>query len=193
MFNYLIYLQNKRYFVIQKITHQILYKSLFLIDMQKATKTILSATGILVFVLMSFSLQQTSGTVKLVNHQKKTVPFKTNKAKIEWVNGFVNIALLSTDGQIIQINQIPEGLLKNTTLRSSKINLLLISGDKPYKPLSTHRPLFEITCKKATAGQPISISAQGKLYNNKAWYLVDVKVSGVLPTQQFKSTQKNSN
>lgn len=160
--------------------------------MQKTKKLLLIPVGVLMIFIMSFSLQQADNYVKLTNHQRKKVPFIISKTKIEWVNGYVNLSALSTTGEIVQINQIPESALKTSTFRSSKINLLLISNNKPYKPIGSHRPLVEITCKKAQPGEPISVVAQGKIYHQKAWYLVDVKLSGTLPKQQFKSTLKSN-
>jgi hypothetical protein len=144
-------------------------------------------------LLMSFSLQQSSGVVKLMNHQKKTIPFKVSKTHIEWVNGFVNLAFTSTDGRMIQVNQIWEKALTDTAFRSSQVKLILIDGEQPFKSAPSQRNLIEITCKKGAKGEPITINAQGKVYRNKAWYNINLTFKGKLPQPKLISTNKMSN
>ncbi len=183
--------QNNSYFGIQKIRFKIFHKSLFLIDMRISFKVALPLISAL--LLMSFSLQQSSGVVKLMNHQKKSVPFKVSKTHIEWVNGFINLAFTSTDGRMIQVNQIWEKALKDTSFRSSQVKLILMDGDQPFKSVPSQRNLIEITCKKGKKGEPITINAQGKVYRNKAWYNLNVTFKGKLPEHREVSTQKMTN
>lgn len=183
--------QNNSYFGIQKIRFKIFYKSLFLIDMRIPFKVALPLIGAL--LLMSFSLQQSSGVVKLMNHQKQPVSFKVSKTHIEWVNGFINLAFTSTDGRMIQVNQIWEKALSDTSFRSSQVKLLLLDGEQPFKSVPSQRNLIEITCKKGKKGEPITINAQGKVYRNNAWYAVNVTFKGVLPAAKLISNNKMSN
>lgn len=143
---------------------------------------------LLAFGLMSF-VHQTANSVKMQNHNKQNLAFKIKKVNIEWVNGKVNLATVSTNNKIIQLNNLTEVMLKDTTFRHKGIDLIFMDGQKAFKSVVRFKPLVEVTCAGPKAGNTISLNVQGKVYYQKAWYNINMQVSQKLPAQKFISTQ----
>jgi hypothetical protein len=146
---------------------------------------------VLLIIFLSAFTNSNKGSVKLVNHQKKIVPFKIKSQKIEWVNNVINIALLSTDNQLIQINNIPESLLKDTTFRNNRVQVLMIDNNNTtFNQNKRFLPLIEISCDAAETGHSISIETQGKIFYQKRWYQFEVNIQSTLPKEKILGTSK---
>lgn len=155
--------------------------------MQSPTKIILLIASICAFGFTS----RNSSTVKLTNHQKKDVPFKIKSQKIDWVNNSINVALLSTDNKLIQINNIPEGMLKDTTFKNRRVQVVLIDdSSKTFTQSKRFLTLVEINCDVPEMGHNVAISAQGKVFYEKQWYRFDIKTTLVLPREKNLGTSK---
>ena len=146
---------------------------------------------VLLIICLSAFTDSNNGSVKLINHQKKAVPFKIKSQKIEWVNNAINIALLSTDNRLIQINSIPENLLTDNTLRNNRVQVLMIDNNNTtFTQNKRFLPLLEIRCDAAETGHSISIVAQGKIFYQKQWYQFEVTTQHVLPKEKILGTSK---
>lgn len=143
-------------------------------------------------LVCAFTPVNDNSRVKLTDHQKKTLKFAIKKQKIEWVNGRVNISLLSTDNNLLQVNNISESFLRDTTLRNRNIQVVYITGNKTYKLNNRQLPLIDIICDGPETGNLFSISARGKVYHDKAWILFDMTSEQVLPNKKFTGASKNS-
>jgi hypothetical protein len=140
--------------------------------------------------MFGFTLRN-SGNVKLTNHQKKDVPFKIKSQKVDWVNNSLNIAILSTDNKLIQINNIPENMLKDTTFKNRRVQVVLIdSTSKTFTQNKRFLTLVEIKCDEPEPGQNIAITAQGKIFHEKQWYKFDIKLAAILPKEKNTGTSK---
>jgi hypothetical protein len=129
--------------------------------------------------------------VKLLNHQKKAVPFKIKSQKIEWINNAINIALLSTDNRLIQINNIPESMLIDTTFRNKRVQVMMINNnDITFTQNKRFLPLIAIKCDLAESGHLISVNAQGKIFYQKQWYQFEVNTEHLLPKEKTLGTSK---
>jgi hypothetical protein len=148
-------------------------------------------TLVLLIIFLSAFTHSNKGSVKLMNHQKKTVPFKIKSQKIEWVNNVINIALLSTDNQLVQINNIPESLVKDTTFRNNRVQVLMIDkNNNTFIQNKRFLPLIEIRCDAVEAGHSISIETQGKIFHQKKWYQFEVNIQSTLPKEKILGTSK---
>lgn len=155
--------------------------------MQILSKIALVTISLIVF---SFSVRN-SGIVKLTNQQKQNVPFKIKSQKIDWVNNSINVALLSTDNKLIQINNIPEGMLKDTTFKNRRVQVVLIDdSSKTFTQNKRFLTLVEINCDVPEMGHNVAISAQGKVFYEKQWYRFDIKTTLVLPREKNLGTSK---
>lgn len=135
--------------------------------------------------------ERDSGLVKLTNHQKQDVPFKIKTQKIEWVNNSVNVALLSTDNKLIQINNIPESMLIDTAFKNGRVQVIMIdSNNKTFTQNKRFLTLVEIKCDGAESGHTIVINAQGKIFHQKQWYRFDIKTQHILPKEKNLGTSK---
>jgi hypothetical protein len=153
---------------------------------------ILSKIALVIISLFVFSFTlRNSGIVKLTNQQKQNVPFKIKSQKIDWVNNSINVALLSTDNKLIQINNIPESMLKDTTFKNRRVQVVLIdSTSKTFVQNKRYLTLVEIKCDVPESGHIISVSAQGKVFYEKQWYLFEIKTTQVLPREKNLGTSK---
>lgn len=143
---------------------------------------------LLAFALMSF-VQQTGNSVKMQNHNKQNIAFKIKKVNVEWVNGRVNLAAVSTKNKMIQLNGLTEIMLNDTTLRHKGIELIFIDGENAFKSVVRFKPLVEVRCIGPKTGNNIMVNVQGKVYFKKAWYSINMQISQKLPAQKFISTQ----
>lgn len=147
-------------------------------------------TLLVTMCLLSFTIRNSS-LVKLTNHQKQDVLFKIKSQKIDWVNNSVNVSLLSTDNKLIQINNIPESMLKDTTFKNSRVQVVLIDeNSKTFTQNKRILTLVEIKCDGAETGHSISINAQGKIFHQKQWYQFEIKTQQVLPKEKKLGTSK---
>lgn len=142
-------------------------------------------------LLLSFTYQ-TGDSVKIQNQRKQNFAFKIKKVNIEWVNGRVNLANVLTNNKIIQLNNLTEVMLKDTTFRHTGIDLIFMDGEKVFKSVARFKPLVEVKCKGPKTGNTILINVQGKVYFQKAWYNINMQVSQKLPAQKFISTQTSN-
>jgi archaellum biogenesis ATPase FlaH len=155
--------------------------------MQNPIKIVITLISICVFGFTSHN----SSTVLLTNHQKQVVPFKIKSQKIDWVNNIINLALLSTDNKLIQINNIPENMLKDTTFRNRRVQVVLIdSTSKTFTQNKRFLTLVEIKCNLPEPGQTFAINAQGKVFHENQWYRFNVKTTQVLPKEKNLGTSK---
>lgn len=155
--------------------------------MQSPTKIILLIASICAFGFTS----RDSSTVKLTNHQKQDVPFKIRSQKIDWVNNSINLALLSTDNKLIQINNIPESMIRDTIFKNRRVQVVLIdSTNKTFVQNKRFLTLVEIKCDVPESGHIIAISAQGRVFHEKQWYRFEIKTTQVLPKEKNLGTSK---
>lgn len=146
---------------------------------------------ILLIVCISAFTSGNFNYVKLINHQKKAVPFKIKSQKIEWINNAINIALLSTDNRLIQINNIPESMLIDTTFRNNRVQVMMIdNNDIFFTQNKRFLPLIAIKCDMAETGHSISVHAQGKIFYQKQWYQFEVNTEHLLPKEKTLGTSK---
>lgn len=145
--------------------------------------------GIGLFIFLSGYAQQ-STTVTLTNHKGKKILFKVKTKKIEWVNGKINLSLLSTDGKLLQLNNISESFLKDTTFRNSNISSVLITDSATFYSIKRISPLVEIVCSESKVGAEIAIIAQGSLFYKKSTYKYQINFYGNLPEKRFNTTYK---
>lgn len=131
-------------------------------------------------------------SVKLVTPKGKVIPFKVRSQKLEWINGRLNLAVLSADNKVVQVNNIDEQMLTDTTFRHKSISFILIDSNATYTHNKSLLPLIEITCSEPRKGGAIDLKAHGKVYHNKSWYLLTVSYSGTLPEKKFMSQYKKS-
>lgn len=155
--------------------------------MQSPTKIILLIASICAFGFTS----RDSSTVKLTNHQKQDVPFKIRSQKIDWVNNSINLALLSTDNKLIQINNIPESMIRDTIFKNRRVQVVLIdSTSKTFVQNKRVLTLIEIKCDVPESGHILDISAQGRVFHEKQWYRFEIKTTQVLPKEKNLGTSK---
>jgi hypothetical protein len=155
--------------------------------MQSPTKIILLIASICAF---GFTIQ-TNGTVKLTNHKKQEVAFRIKSQKIDWVNNSINLALLSTDNKLIQINNIPENMLKDTTFKNKMVQVVLIDGNsKTFVQNKRFLTLVEIKCDVPESGHNITINVQGRVFYKKQWYRFQIETTQVLPKEKNLGTFK---
>lgn len=152
----------------------------------------LFAACLVAIMVCAFSPVNLNSRVKLTDHNKKPIKFALKTQKIEWVNGRVNIAMLSTDNKLLQINNISESLLHDTTFRNRNVQVVYINNNKTYKLNNRQLPLIDIICEGAETGKMLSLSARGKVYLDNAWILFDVTTEQALPTKKFTGASKNS-
>jgi ribonuclease HII len=122
-------------------------------------------------------------SVKLVSHKNRSVYFNIKKQQLEWVNGKLNLSLLSADNKLLQLNNIDENWLKDTTFRHISVSYVLIDSNKTFTQHNRILPLIEIECKEAKPGAPIFLRAHGRVYYNKIWYTATFNYSGKLPNK----------
>ncbi len=127
-------------------------------------------------------------SVKLVSHKGRTIPFKIKSQKLEWVNGKLNLAILSTENKLLQLNNVNERWLKDTTFRSNKVTFLLIDSNRTFIQNNRILPLLEIECRQPAKGQPVYIRAHGRIYYNKIWYTTTLSYYGSLPEKRATTT-----
>ncbi len=155
--------------------------------MQNPSKIALVLIGMCVFSFTS----RNSGIVKLTNHMKQDVPFKIKSQKIDWVNNSINLALLSTDNKLIQINNIPENMLKDTTFKNRRVQVVLIdSSSKTFVQNKRFLTLVEIKCDVPESGHNITINVQGRVFYKKQWYRFQIETTQVLPKEKNLGTFK---
>lgn len=123
-------------------------------------------------------------TVKLTSHKGRSVYFKIKSQKLEWVNGKLNLALLSTDNKLVELNNINEQWLKDTTFRNKGVNFLMIDSNRTFIQNSRILPLIEIECAEPQKGKPVHIRAHGRIYYNKIWYTATLTYYGSLPEKK---------
>jgi hypothetical protein len=146
---------------------------------------------VLLIVCISAFTNEKLNDVKLLNHQKKAVPFKIKSQKIVWINNVINIGLLSTDNRLIQINNIPESMLTDSTFRNHKVQVMMIdNSDIAFTQNKRFLPLITIKCDLAETGHSISIHAQGKIFYQKQWYQFEVNTEHLLPKEKTLGTSK---
>jgi hypothetical protein len=143
-------------------------------------------------LFLSGYTQQTANNVTITNQNGKKVLFKIKTQKIEWVNGKVNLAFTSTDGKLLQITNIAETTLKDTTFRSNAVMAVLITDSFTFKPIKRIAPLVEITCEGAKKGKEVSFIIQGSLFYAKNAYRYSITYTGVLPEKKFTSTYRKN-
>ncbi len=140
--------------------------------------------------LLGFT-ERDNGIIKLTNHQKQNVPFKVKNQKIEWVNNVINLAFLSTDNRLIQINNIPESMLKDTTFKNSRVQVVMIdNNNKTFTQNKRFLTSIEIKCDGAESGHNIAIAAQGKIFHQKQWYRFEIRTQNILPKEKNLGTYK---
>lgn len=144
----------------------------------------------LLFAISTFA--QSGNSVILLNQSGKKVNFRIKKHKLEWVNGKINLSFLSSDGKLLQINNIAESMIKDTAFRGKTIAAAIICDTITYLQLKRFPPMIEIVCSVAKKGNPIEISAQGTLYYHRKWYKYTVYYAGDLPDKKFTSSYKKS-
>jgi hypothetical protein len=156
-----------------------------------SVKKALFATFLGLLFLSGYA-QQTSNTVIITKQNGKKVLFKIKNQKIEWVNGKVNLAFTSTDGKLLQINNIAEAMLKDTTFRSKVIRAVLITDSATFSQINNLSPLIEITCEGPQKGNEVSFIIQGSLFYKKVTYRYNITYTGVLPEKKFTSAYKKN-
>jgi hypothetical protein len=147
--------------------------------------------ALLSICLSAFQAPQKS-SVKLVSPKGKIIPFKVKSQKLEWINGKLNLAILSADNKVVQVNNIDEQFLTDTTFRNKSVSFIFIDSSFTYTNNKRLLPLIEIACSEPRKGNTISLRAHGKVYYNKNWYLLTVDFSGTLPEKKFMSQYKKS-
>lgn len=151
---------------------------------------------LLFIILLSMGLTAShypvKNTVKLVPYKGKEIPFKIKTQKLEWVNGALNLALLSTDNRLVQVNNISEQYLKDTTFRNKSISLLVVDSQATFTQNNRLLPLIEIACKEAKKDKLISIRVHGRVYANKTWNTATIDFTGALPEKKFMSQYKKT-
>jgi hypothetical protein len=162
-------------------------KCVHLINMLNRNKIFL----ILLIISISAFTGGDHNYVKLLNHQKKAIPFKIKTQKIEWINNVINIALLSTDNRLIQINSIPESMLTDTTFRNHRVQVMMIdNNDITFTQNKRFLPLIAVKCNVAESGHSIAVNAQGKIFYQKQWYQFEVNTEHLLPKKKTLGTSK---
>lgn len=122
--------------------------------------------------------------VGLVNNQLKYERFKVKKIKVQWVNNHINIALLSTDNRLIQLNNIKQDYMKDTVFNDPSVNLVFIDQNETYTSRAALLPQIEIRCANAKPNQPFYVFARGKVFTNNKWYWIEFKTTQYLPPPQ---------
>lgn len=140
-------------------------------------------------VLMLAAGKPRMPVVKLTSHKGKAVSFVIRRPKLEWVNGALNLSLLSADNKLIQLNGISESLLTDTTFRSASVSYLLIDSNRTFMQSKRLLPLIEIECREAEPGKPVFIRAHGRVYHNRIWYTATIEYTGMLPRKTFNTPQ----
>ncbi|MBP9186369.1 MAG: hypothetical protein KBE91_01745 [Bacteroidia bacterium] len=127
-------------------------------------------------------------TIKLTDQLNKPIIFKIKSQRIEWVNNSVNLAFLSTDNKLIQINNIPEKALVDTTIKTSRVHILMIDSNCTYKQNRRNISKVEIKCAGPASGNQLSILVKGRFYHKKRWYDFDIKSQQILPKEKTIGT-----
>lgn len=127
-------------------------------------------------------------SVKLVSHKGRVIPFKIRSQKLEWVNGKLNLAILSTDNKLLQLNNMSDRLIKDTIFRNDKVTFLLIDSNRTFIQNNRILPLLEVECSQPVKGQPVHIRAHGRIYYNKIWYTTTLSYYGSLPEKRANTT-----
>ncbi len=143
----------------------------------------------LIICLSSFFVDD-SATIKLTNQLNKPIVFKIKSHKVEWVNNAVNIAFLSVDNKLIQINNIPESALTDTVIKSSRVHVIMIDSNDTYKQNKRNLSKIEIKCDGAIKGNALTITAKGRFYYKKKWVDFDIKSQQILPQEKTLGTSK---
>lgn len=114
-----------------------------------------------------------------------------NEPVFQRINNILNISLTTADGGMLQINGIPESLLKDTTLRTAAINVVYItpSLDTTYVS-NTKRTRIGLTirAKSLNVGSPISVLVTARVYHQKDSKLFEILATGFLPEKEYRET-----
>jgi len=144
----------------------------------------ISAAAILLF---SFTDAEPT-KVSLMNHRGESLPFEIKRQKLEWVNGKLNLSILSTDNRLLQLNHLESALVKDTVFKSSKVSMLLISGSRTYTQNNRILPVIEIESPGLKSGNPIRIKFSGKLFFKRLNCAIEADFSGTIPSQKKLTT-----
>jgi len=137
-----------------------------------------------------FLTQPLFSQVSLMLHTEKgnRVFFNVAKSKLELKNGKLNMALLSKKAKIFELNGIPERYIIDTVAKIIGTSAIYITDTITYKSILQRGNVVEIKCKESKEGEPISITASGKMYYGKRMLLYELSYKGVLPKKQNVKT-----
>ena len=66
--------------------------------------------------------------VKVMETPLKQPVFEVKSVRADWVNGFINVAITSTTGSMLQVNGIPEKDFKTGALQGDAVRLVYMPG-----------------------------------------------------------------
>lgn len=145
------------------------------------------------FLAMHFVANQANAqnSLLLTTERGTRIYFNIKRAKVENINGKINISLLSKKAKVFEINGIPESVFADTTLKIFGTTAVYITDSITFKSIAERGNLFEITCPNKKPKAPFTLLANGKMYQGKKTIMYSLTFTGQLPAkQQLKTSQK---
>lgn len=111
----------------------------------------------------------------------------------ERVNNLLNISIELENGAMLQVNGIPDRLLKDTTVTSQTVKVVYINAthDTTYTSNTKHsRTTLTVQSKSRKTGSPISIFVSSRVFSGKRSLRFELTATGNLPPNEFRELNK---
>jgi len=149
----------------------------------------LSFLYISLVVFSLFSEAQTfSSKVSIRNSKGTKVPFiLKDEPVISISNDILNIAFVSTQNDLLELNNIDINLITDTLLNSTNFNIAWIKPSQTWLSSKIDKKsTIEIKCVKNLQGKPIIIYINTRIYNSSSYHIVRATVKGNIPAKSYQ-------
>ncbi len=122
--------------------------------------------------------------VKVIEMPLKQPVFEVKQVRAEWVNGFINVAITSKSGSILQVNGIAEKDFKEGALLGDDFRLVYLPGGFVAACTSSKKYLNRLRLQKKS-DQTWLLALQGKVFCENSDLQFDLQVDFDQPERSF--------
>lgn len=138
--------------------------------------------------------RQDQSFVRIYGGSKSVTRMALKQAPVlERINNLLNISIELENGAMLQVNGIPDRLLKDTTATSQSVKVVYINAtqDTTYTS-NTKRSRITLTIqsKSRKTGSPISVFVSTRVFAGKRSLRFELTATGNLPANEFREINK---
>lgn len=130
------------------------------------------------------ALASSENYVKVIETPLKQPVFEVKSIRAEWVNGFINIAITSNSGSMLQVNGIAEKDFKTGRLFGDAFRLVYLPGGFVAACTSSEKHTNSLQLLQKP-NQTWSLSLQGKVFCETSHLQFDLQVDFDQPERGF--------